>query len=329
MNYGGIILSLRVPDREGTLEDIVLGFDDYEKYRSDAYLSAAPYFGAIIGRYANRINRGCFQLDGTTHQLSTNQGPNHLHGGRDGFDKQLWSADPFEDEQGSGIRYAYTSPDTEEGYPGRLAVAVTYRLTNDNDVIVTYGAETTKATPVNLTQHSYFNLAGAAAEDVLDHRLSIAADSFTPVDSSLIPTGEIRSVNGTPFDFRTPTRIGARINANAPQLKYARGYDHNFVLNREGAGSNSSLHTAARAYEPQSGRVMTVSTTEPGLQFYSGNFLDGTLDGKNGGAYEKHSGFCLETQHFPDSPNHPGFPSTILHPGETYQSRTVFSFSTV
>lgn len=327
MNYGGIILSLRVPDREGTFEDIVLGFDSYEKYRSDPYLSASPYFGAIIGRYANRIEGGRFELNGKTYQLATNDGPNHLHGGSVGFDKRFWSGRTFVDEHGAGIRYTYVSPDGEEGYPGRLDASVTYRLTNDDELIVAYEATTTEATPVNLTQHTYFNLAGHDAGDVLDHRVMIAADHFTPIDSSFIPTGEIRSVADTPFDFRTPTPIGARIDADNSQLQHGRGYDHNFVLNREDAGKDG-LALAARVYEPESGRVLTVRTTEPGLQFYSGNFLSGNLVGKGGAVYRHRAGFCLETQHFPDSPNHPSFPSTILRPGDTYRSRTIFSFST-
>jgi len=326
-NYGGIILSLRVPDRNGTLEDVVLGFDRYSKYRSDKYNAASPYFGAIIGRYGNRIDEGTFELDGKTYTLATNNGPNHLHGGTVGFDKRLWTAHPFVDDNGPGIEYSYTSPDHEEGYPGRLNTTVTYQLTSENEVIVTYEATTTEATPVNLTQHSYFNLAGHDSGKVLDHRLTINADHFTPVDSTLIPTGEFRSVADTPFDFRTPTPIGKHIHADNQQLEYGQGYDHNFVLDREEAGKDS-LALAARVYEPESGRVLTVHTTEPGLQFYSGNFLNGDLVGKDNTPYERRSGFCLETQHFPDSPNQSTFPSTILRPGETYRSRTVFSFST-
>lgn len=328
MNYGGTILSLRVPDRHGTLGDVVLGFDVPDKYRTEAYRSDCPYFGAVIGRYANRIAQGRFELDGTTYQLSTNHGPDHLHGGHDGFDKQFWSGGPFGDENGSGLRYTYMSPDTEEGYPGRLTATVTYRLTNDNEVIIDYEAETTKATPVNLTQHTYFNLGGIGYGDVLTHRLQVDAKYFTPVDRSLIPTGELRSVAGTPFDFRTPTSIGARIESDNRQLTRAQGYDHNFVLRREGS-SPTVVSRAARVSEPQSGRVMTVYTTEPGMQFYSGNSLNGTFVGKGGATYGSHSGFCLETQHFPDSPNHPNFPSTILRPGETYRSRTIFAFSTL
>lgn len=327
MNYGGIILSLRVPNREGTFEDVVLGFASYDEYRTESYLSTSPYFGAIVGRYGNRIDEGRFELDGNTYQLATNNGTNHLHGGVIGFDKRYWEGDPFVDEQGTGIRFSYVSSDDEEGYPGRLTVSVTYRLTDDNELIVSYQATTTEATPVNLTQHTYFNLAGHDDGDVLDHHLTIDADHFTPVDSTLIPTGEIRSVAQTPFDFRTSTPIGARIEADHRQIQYGRGYDHNFVLNREDAGKDS-LAFAARVYEPESGRVLTVHTTEPGLQFYSGNFLAGNLVGKSGVAYERRAGFCLETQHFPDSPNQPTFPSTILRPGETYRSRTIFAFGT-
>lgn len=327
MNYGGTILSLRVPDREGTLEDIVLGFDSYEKYRSDAYLSAAPYFGALIGRYANRIDEGRFRLNGKTYQLATNNGPNHLHGGDVGFDKRIWTGHPFVDEHGAGVRYTYVSPTDEEEYPGRLTVTVTYRLTDANELVVSYEATTTEATPVNLTQHSYFNLAGHDGGKILDHRLMIDASHFTPVDSTLIPTGERRSVAGTPFDFRSSTPVGARIDADNRQLRYGQGYDHNFVLDREDAGKDS-LALAARVHHPESGRVLTMRTTEPGLQFYSGNFLSGNLVGKDSTIYEHRSGFALEPQHFPDSPNQQSFPATILRPGETYRSRTIYSFST-
>lgn len=320
MNYGGIILSLRVPDRNGTLEDIVLGYDSVAEY-----VEESPYFGAIIGRYGNRIEGGEFELDGKTYTLATNNGPNHLHGGTKGFDKRYWNGESFVDDQGVGITFSYTSQDGEEGYPGTLDAKVTYRLTDDNQLIVSYEATTTKATPVNLTQHSYFNLAGHRSGDILDHELMIDADRFTPVDSTLIPTGERRHVEGTPFDFTSPTPIGTRIHADNQQIEYGQGYDHNFILNRDDAGKDS-LALAARVHEPKSGRVMTVHTTEPGLQFYSGNFLDGSLTGKDGVTYEQRTGFCLETQHFPNSPNEPTFPSTILRPGETYLSRTIFSF---
>lgn len=322
MNYGGIILSLRVPDRNGTLEDIVLGYDSLAEY-----VEESPYFGAIIGRYGNRIDDGEFELDGKTYTLATNNGPNHLHGGTKGFDKRYWEGESFVDDHGVGIIFSYTSPYGEEGYPGTLDAEVTYRLTDDNQLIVSYKATTTEATPVNLTQHSYFNLAGHGSGDVLDHELMINADRFTPVDSTLIPTGERRPVEGTPFDFTSPTPVGARIDADNPQIKHGLGYDHNFILNRDDAGKDS-LALAARVYEPESGRVMSVHTTEPGLQFYSGNFLDGSLTGKDEVTYEQRAGFCLETQHFPNSPNEPTFPSTILRPGETYHSRTIFTFDT-
>jgi aldose 1-epimerase len=321
IDYGGIILSLRVPDREGTLEDVALGYDAL-----GSYLEETPYFGAIIGRYGNRIGEGRFTLDGSTYQLATNDGPNHLHGGLKGFDKVLWEAEPFEHEEGVGLVFTYTSPGGEEGYPGTLQARVTYTLTDDDALVFDYEATTDQATPVNLTQHTYFNLAGHDEGDILGHQLMINAEAFTPVDSTLIPTGEIRSVEGTPFDFREPTAIGTRIDEDNRQLRFGLGYDHNFVLRRASAPADS-LVLAARVYEPASGRVMEVYTTEPGLQFYSGNFLDGSLTGKGGVVYEYRTGFCLETQHYPDSPNQPDFPSTILRPGEVYRSQTVYAFS--
>ena len=323
MNYGGILLSLRAPGRQG-MEDIVLGFDSLDGYLSDAYTSANPYFGALIGRYGNRIDDAQFTLKGHSYALDANNGPNHLHGGEPGFDKRIWKTESFEKDDRVGVVLRYTSPDGEAGYPGRLEVKVTYTLTDDNELALDYWATTTKATPVNLTQHSYFNLDGEGDGTILDHELMIDADAFTPVDSTLIPTGEFQPVSDTPFDFRTPTRIGAQIGQHSRQLTIAGGYDHNFVLARQ---DRDSLHVAAKVYDPDSGREMTVRTTEPGLQFYSGNFLDGSLIGKSGTAYQKHAGFALETQHFPDSPNQPDFPSTILHPGETYSSRTVYRFS--
>jgi len=322
MNYGGIILSLRVPDRDGTFDDVVLGYETLA-----AYVDESPYFGAIVGRYANRIAGGRFTLNGKTYDLATNNGPNHLHGGTVGFDQRVWAAKPFVDEHGAGIELSYTSPDGEEGYPGTLDTTVRYTLTDDNQLIVYYEATTTETTPVNLSQHTYFNLAGDGRRDVLDHRLMLNANRFTPVDATLIPTGALHPVAGTPFDFTSPTPIGARIDADHPQIAYGGGYDHNFVLDRSAAGKDS-LALAARVVEPQTGRVMTVHTTEPGVQFYTGNFLDGSLTGKDGAVYDRHYGFCLETQHFPDSPNQSNFPSTILQPGETYRSRTIFTFST-
>lgn len=317
ISYGGIIVSLKTPDRAGQLDDIVLGYDSLA-----GYLAESPYFGAIIGRYGNRIANGRFTLDGTTYQLATNDGPNHLHGGVKGFDKVVWTGDPLERDSSVGVTFTYTSPDGEEGYPGTLTARVTYTLTDANELIVDYEATTDQTTPVNLTHHSYFNLAGDGRRDVLGHDLMIAADSFTPVDSTLIPTGAIAPVAGTPFDFRTPLAIGARIGDDDPQLRMGGGYDHNFVLRRRTAG----LVHAASVVEPTTGRTLDVYTTEPGLQFYSGNFLDGTLTGKAGRVYRHRYGFCLEPQHYPDSPNQPAFPSTILQPGETYRSQTVFRF---
>jgi aldose 1-epimerase len=315
ISYGGIITSLRVPDRTGRLDDIVLGFDSL-----DAYLKDDPFFGAIIGRYGNRIAKGAFTLDGQTYKLAANNGPNHLHGGHMGFDKVLWTAEPVAGK--NAVTFSRTSPDGEEGYPGNLRVQVTYTLTDANELIVDYRATTDKATPVNLTQHSYFNLAGQASGDILGHQLMLNADRYTPVDETLIPTGELAPVAGTPFDFLKPTAIGARIDQNVPQLKNGQGYDHNWVLNRTGTGRT----LAARVIEPKTGRTMEIATTEPGIQFYSGNFLDGTLTGKGGAVYKHRTGFCLETQHYPDSPNQPKFPSTTLRPGSEYKTSTVFTF---
>jgi aldose 1-epimerase len=320
-NYGGIITSLRTPDRSGQFDDIVLGYDSLA-----GYIRNSPYFGAIVGRYGNRIARGAFTLDGTTYRLAVNNGPNSLHGGLRGFDKVIWSAKPFQNAEGTGVALDYTSADMEEGFPGTLRSHVTYTLTDDDRLIVDYTATTDKATPVNLTQHSYWNLAGGAKRDILGHVLTINADSMTPVDSTLITTGEITSVSGTPFDFRTPTPIGARIDQRQDaQIRYGNGYDHNFVLNRGSAGPDALVH-AARVAEPTSGRTLDIFTTEPGLQFYSGNFLDGTITGKGGAVYRFRYGLALETQHYPDSPNHPNFPSTILRPGQQYHTRTVFQF---
>lgn len=317
ITYGGIIVSIRVPDRDGRLGDIVLGYDTL-----DGYVAKSPYFGCITGRYANRIARARFTLDGRTYQLAANDGPNHLHGGVRGFDKVVWRGEPFEGPDGVGVVFSRTSPDGEEGYPGTLEVRVTYTLTETNVLRVDYAATTDKPTPVNLTQHSYFNLAGEGSGDILGHVLTIDADRYTPVDDTLIPTGELAPVEGTPFDFRTPTPIGARIASDHEQIRRGRGYDHNYVLRRAGDGSAR----AARVVEPTTGRTLEVWTTEPGLQFYSGNFLDGSIRGKHGHVYGHRSGFCLETQHFPDSPNRPHFPSTILRPGERYRSTTAFRF---
>ena len=318
MTYGGIIVSMRVPDRKGKLADVVLGHDDF-----DGYLVNPPYFGAIVGRYANRIANGTFTLDGVKYTLPKNDGQNTLHGGLIGFNKVIWDAKEFKNEKGVGVAFNYLSKDGEEGFPGNLKVKVSYTLTNENQLIIDYEATTDKATPINLTQHTYFNLAGEGNGDILGHEVMLNADRFTPADKTLIPTGEIRPVKGTPLDFTTPATIGSRINDNYEQLVIGHGYDHNFVIKRK----DNSLTLAARAREPNSGRVLEVYTTEPAVQLYSGNFLDGTIVGKQGHAYKKRDGFCLETQHFPDSPNHPDFPSTILRPGTTFRSQTVFKFS--
>jgi len=314
-NYGGILVSLKVPDRAGQLADVVLGFDTL-----DGYLKGHPYFGAIIGRYGNRIAKARFTLNGVEYRLAPNEGENSLHGGIKGFDKAVWTAKEI--DGGKALELSYLSKDGEEGFPGNLAVKVTYSLNDENELKIDYTATTDKDTVVNLTNHSYFNLAGQGEGDVLDHVVTINADRFTPVDSKLIPTGELRSVAGTPFDFRTPHRIGERINDRDEQLILGRGYDHNFVLNRTGEG----LALAARVVEPKTGRVMEVLTTEPGMQFYTGNFLD-SITGKGGKVYKQRYGFCLETQHFPDSPNKPEFPSVVLKPGQEYRSTTIYRFS--
>ncbi len=319
-NYGGIILSLRVPDRDGRFDDVVLGYDALA-----GYLAESPYFGALIGRYGNRIARGRFTLDGRQYTLATNNGVNHLHGGLKGFDKVVWTAEPFENDQGLGLVLTYVSPDGEEGYPGTLTARVTYTLTHENALVFDYHATTDKATPVNLTQHSYFNLAGDGKRDILGHVVTFNADRFVPIDPTSIPLGELRDVTGTPFDFRRPTAIGARIHQEDEQLRNGLGYDHSLVLNK--GGKTGELTLAAHVLEPTTGRVMEIHTTEPGMQFYSGNFLDGTLKGKKGAVYHHRFGFALETQHLPDSPNQPGFPSTILRPGEHYRSRSVYKFS--
>jgi aldose 1-epimerase len=317
MNYGGIILSMRVPDRKGQLADIVLGHDTLE-----GYIPNPPYFGAIIGRYANRIANGTFTLDGKTYTLPKNDGPNTLHGGTTRtFDRVVWDAEPMKGN--TGVVFSYLSEDGEEGFPGNLKIKVTYVLTESNELMVDYEATTDKDTPINVTQHSYFDLAGEGTGDILNHEIMINAERFTPVDKNLIPTGELRPVKDTPLDFTKPMKIGARIDDNYDQLVLGHGYDHNFVINRKSEG----LTLAARVYEPTSGRVLEVSTTQPAIQFYTGNFLDGTIRGKQGHVYKRRYGFCLETQHFPDAPNHRNFPSTILKPGETFRQKTVFKFS--
>jgi aldose 1-epimerase len=316
-NYGGIVTSLRVPDRNGKIDDVVLGYATL-----DGYLKKHPYFGAIIGRYGNRIAKARFSLDGVEYKLAANNGVNALHGGLQGFDKQLWEASDVSVSD-PALELRYVSRNGEEGYPGRLAVAVTYTVTTDNELRIDYTATTDKPTVLNLTNHSYFNLAGQGNGDILGHEMQINAAHFTPVDAGLIPTGEIRPVAGTPLDFRKPEKIGARIEASDEQIRRGGGYDHNFVL-----GTGEGLKLAARVYEPGSGRVMEVHTTEPGVQFYTGNFLDGSLTGKGDKSYKKRYGFCLETQHYPDSPNQPAFPPVALRPGSEYRSRTVYRFST-
>jgi aldose 1-epimerase len=319
MTYGAIVVSLEAPDRNGKFDDITLGYDDLA-----GYVKNNPYFGIIAGRYANRIAKGRFTLDGTTYQLATNNGENHLHGGVKGFDKVVWDGESFEQSDAVGVKLTYLSRDGEEGYPGNLKCSVTYTLTNNDELKVSYEAQTDKATPVNLTHHSYFNLAGQDKGDILGHELMINADRFTPTDKGSIPTGVLQSVKGTPMDFTKPCAIGTHINDDFEQLKFGQGYDHNWVLNKKG----KELTLAARAYEPNSGRVLEIYTTEPGVQFYSGNFLDGSITGKQGKVYKHRYGFCLETQHFPDSPNKPDFPSTILRPGQKYTQLTVHKFYT-
>jgi aldose 1-epimerase len=317
MNYGGIIVSIRVPDRNGQVADVVLGHDTAE-----GYMPNPPYIGAIVGRYANRIANGTFKLDGKTYTLPKNDGPNTLHGGTTKtFDKVIWESQPLKDK--NGVAFTYLSADGDDGFPGNLKVTVTYVLTESNELVIDYSATTDRDTPINVSQHSYFNLKGEGDGDILDHEIMINADRFTPVDNNLIPTGELRPVKGTPLDFTKSTRIGTRIDDNYDQMVLAHGYDHNFVINREGGG----LTLAARVYEPTTGRVLEVSTTQPGIQFYTGNFLDGTVTGKAGHVYKRRFGFCLETQHFPDSPNHPKFPTTILKPGQKFHQETVFKFS--
>lgn len=323
INYGGIILSLRTPDRDGNRDDIVMGFDTLAEYLEP---KKSPYFGCLIGRYCNRIAKGQFTLEGKTYTLAKNNDPNSLHGGNKGWDKVVWRHEAFHNATGAGVKLMYTSKDGEEGYPGTVQATVTYTLTDKGELVVDYLATTDKTTVINLTQHSYFNLAGAKASDILAHELTINADQYTPVDATLIPVGKHAPVEGTPFDFRKSMPIGARINAGDDQIKLGLGYDHNYVLNRTGDG----LSSAARVADPATGRTMEITTTEPGIQFYSGNFLpkDGTLKGKGGRVYGHRSGFCLETQHYPDSPNQPNFPSTVLKPGQEYRSKTVFTFGT-
>jgi aldose 1-epimerase len=317
-NYGGIVTSLKVPDKYRNLGDVVLGYDNLQDY-----VKSNPYFGCIVGRYGNRIGKAKFTLNGVGYTLAKNNGDNSLHGGIKGFDKVVWDAQAMVGADSVSVEFKYMSKDGEEGFPGNLSVSVTYALTNDDELKIDYLAATDEVTVVNLTHHSYFNLAGAGSGDILGHELMLAADKFTPVDEGLIPTGELRPVAGTPMDFTQPTVIGDRINQDYEQLVFGKGYDHNWVLNSGGG----SMALAASVYEPKTGRMMKVYTTEPGMQFYAGNFLDGSNIGKGGKAYEFRNGFCLETQHFPDSPNKPDFPSTVLKPGEEYKTTTIYKFS--
>jgi aldose 1-epimerase len=319
MNYGGILVSLKVPDRNGKFADVVLGFNDL-----DSYLKGHPYFGALIGRYGNRIAKGRFTLNGVEYKLAVNNGENTLHGGLKGFDKVVWTGKEMKTKDGPAVVLTYLSKDGEEGFPGNLNVRVVYTLTNNNELKIEYSATTDKDTVTNLTHHSYFNLAGEGSGDILSHLVTINANRFLPTDAGSIPTGELRKVTGTPFDFLTAHAIGERINQNDEQLKLGNGYDHTWVIN----GRPGTLRLAATAYETTSGRTMQVWTTEPGVQFYTGNFLDGTLTGKSGKIYQRRFGFCFETQHYPDSPNHPAFPTTTLKKGATYTSTTIYRFGT-
>jgi len=319
INYGARIASIRVMDRNKKFDDVVLGFDNLSGYIS----KNDPYFGAVAGRYANRIAHGTFKLDGKLFHIPLNDGPNALHGGTIGFDRRVWDSKDASTADGPAVELHYLSPDSEEGFPGNLNVTVRYSLNNRNELRIDYSATTDKDTVLNLTNHSYFNLAGAGSETALNHKVMLAASRFTPIDGTLIPTGALQSVAGTPLDFRKLATVGSRINDNYEQLKLAKGYDQNFVLDHP--GDLSAL--AAKVEEPNSGRVIEAFTTEPGIQFYTGNFLDGTIHGI-GGVYRHRSALTLETQHFPDSPNHANFPSTVLHPGQKFQSTTIFRFST-
>jgi aldose 1-epimerase len=316
-NYGGILVSLKVPDRNGKFDDVVLGFNDL-----DTYLKGDPYFGALIGRYGNRIAKGRFTLNGVEYKLAVNNGDNTLHGGLKGFDKVVWTGKEMKTKAGPAVALTYLSKDGEEGYPGNLNVRVVYTLTNNDEIKIDYSATTDKDTVINLTEHSYFNLAGEGNGDILNTIVTINGNRFLPTDAGSIPTGELRNVKGTPFDFLTPHAIGARINLDEEQLKLGNGYDHTWIIN----GRPGTLRYAAMAYDTTSGRTMQVWTTEPGMQFYTGNFLDGTLTGKSGKIYQRRFGFCFETQHYPDSPNHPAFPTTTLKKGATYRSTTIYRF---
>jgi aldose 1-epimerase len=319
IDYGATITSLRVPDRSGKMEDVVLGYDTVQ-----GYVDGTTYFGAVVGRYGNRIGKGRFRLDGKEYQLTVNDGENHLHGGKVGFNKVLWEAKPVGSPSEPSLALQYVSRDGEEGYPGTVVLKVRYTLTGKNELRVEYEATTDRPTILNPTQHSYFNLSGSFTKTILNHQLMIDADSITPVDKGLIPTGQIQNVANTPMDFRTSTAIGARINDANEQLAFGKGYDHNWVL-RSGGGK---IAKAAELYDPESGRLMTIFTDQPGLQFYSGNFLDGSAKGKNGIAYQQRTGLCLETQAFPDTPNKPQFPTATLKPGQVYRQTTIYQFST-
>lgn len=318
MNYGCVVTSLKVPDKKGVLEDIVLGFDTIEQYQKES-----PFFGAVIGRYGNRIAKGTFSIDGVSYKLAINNGPNHLHGGIKSFDKVLWNVEENKSPEGPSLKFTYISKDGEEGYPGTLHVTVIYTLTDNNEFKVSYEATTDKKTVVNLTQHSYFNLSGNTKRNILDHEIMLNADRFVAIDETSIPTGELKSVAGTPFDFRKPTRVGARINDDNEQLKNGQGYDHTFVFNDDVTNRGA---VAATLYDAVSGRYLEVFTKEPGAQFYSGNFLTG-YQGKYNAVYHKRFGLCIETQHFPDSPNQPEFPSVVLAPGEIYRTESSYRFS--
>ena len=315
-SYGGIVTTLKVPDKNGKFGDVVLGYDTLAEY-----IKETPYFGCLVGRYGNRIAKGKFTLNGKTYKLAVNNGPNALHGGLKGFDKVVWQAKAYLTANGPSLELAYLSKDGEEGYPGNLSVKAVYTLTEDNGLRLDYTATTDKDTVVNLTQHSYFNLAGKG--DILSHVVYLNSEKFTPVDSTLVPTGELRPVDGTPFDFRQPTAIGARVNQTDEQIKFGGGYDHNWVINKP----MGELGLQARVTEPITGRVLEVLSTEPGLQFYCGNFLDGKLKGKGGWVYRHRNGFCMEPQHYPDSPNQPNFPSVVLKPGQVYKNTIIYRFS--
>lgn len=315
-NYGGIVTTLKVPGNDGKFDDVVLGYDNL-----DGYLKSSPFFGCIVGRYGNRIGGAKFTLDGKTYTLAVNNGPNSLHGGIKAFDKVVWKVVKA---TGNSLELQYTSKDGEEGFPGNLDVTAIYSVTDDNELCLDYKAKTDKPTVLNLTHHSYFNLAGQGTGDILGHEVFINSDKITPVNKDLIPTGDYASVEGTPLDFRTPTAIGARIDSPDQQLQFGSGYDHNWVINKPA----NHLGLQARAYDPKTGRVMEVWSTEPGVQFYTGNFLDGTITGKGGAVYKRRSGFCFEPQHYPDSPNKPNFPSVVLRPGQTFKSTIIYRFST-